>query len=299
MYTSGIGAATKVGLGIVALLALLVAAMGALQARPATAADGDPVLVYGGSVSGSGAAAVNIAPNANGNYVVSMTVPAGEDIGGIQVDITYNQTLFSAVTCPEERNADNGAQYVCNPDADPSNSVGKVSIVAAKVVSEPAPGGWGAGTFMLATVNFVVANGAPNTANAITDVTISGCSPALQGEDVTCSESPANLRALSIGSAPSFPWGDVNCSGLVTSTDISIIVQVAAGGLRPGSCTMPTDLNCANGVTSTDISIVVFIAAGGIFNLPPACLVPLAYAPSAGQTSHYVMAQGASIWEAI
>lgn len=268
MYTSGIGAGTKVWLGIFALLALFVAAMGALQARPATAADGEPVLVYGGTVSGSGAAALNIAPNANGNYVVSMTVPTGEEIEGIHVHITYNQTLFSSVTCPTERD-EAGAQFVCNPDADPSNTVGELRVVAVAVA--PAF----TGTVMLATVNFSVAGSAPTTANAISAVEIRGCSAT--GAVVTCQETPDNLRALSIGTA-STPeiWGNVNCSATMNAADANLLKRAAAGLAItvPDGCTVPTNINCTGATNAADANLAKRMAAGLAVVLPENCPPP-------------------------
>ena len=68
------------------------------------------------------------------------------------------------------------------------------------------------------------------------------------------------------------PWGDVNCSGAVTSTDINVVVYRAAGGANPfPGCTQTADLNCSGAITSTDISIILYIAAGGAYSPPETC----------------------------
>lgn len=78
----------------------------------------------------------------------------------------------------------------------------------------------------------------------------------------------AALPAAAIDSG--YQWGDVNCSGAVTSADISVVVAIAAGG-SAWYCGMPFDLNCSGTVSSSDISIVSFIAAGGTYTVPAAC----------------------------
>lgn len=82
--------------------------------------------------------------------------------------------------------------------------------------------------------------------------------------------------SMFIGSQPvaanSYPWGDLNCSGAVTSVEISAIVYIAAGGADPWpSCPMPADLNCSGAITSADISIMTYIAAGGAYAPPVLC----------------------------
>lgn len=82
--------------------------------------------------------------------------------------------------------------------------------------------------------------------------------------------------ALGIGANPvaatTYPWGDVNCSGAVTSTDINVVVFRAAGGANPfPSCTQSADLNCSGAVSSADISIILYIAAGGAYSPPTPC----------------------------
>lgn len=82
--------------------------------------------------------------------------------------------------------------------------------------------------------------------------------------------------AFGIGANPAaataYPWGDVNCSGAVTSTDINVVVYMAAGGSNPfPGCTQTADLNCSGAVTSTDISIILYIAAGGVYSPPGTC----------------------------
>lgn len=68
--------------------------------------------------------------------------------------------------------------------------------------------------------------------------------------------------------ATEHPLGDLNCSGAVTSADISIMMHVVAGGQRPGNCSTPVDLNCSGAPSSADISIIVHIAAGGEYERP-------------------------------
>lgn len=82
--------------------------------------------------------------------------------------------------------------------------------------------------------------------------------------------------SLAIGAQPStatsYPWGDLNCSGAVTSVEISAITYLAAGGDDPWpSCPMPADLNCSGAITSSDISIMLYIAAGGSYSPPVTC----------------------------
>lgn len=76
---------------------------------------------------------------------------------------------------------------------------------------------------------------------------------------------PANV------SATAYPRGDLNCSGSVTSLDISIETYMVAGGANPFECGQSADLNCSGALTSADISIMMFIAAGGIYAPPPGC----------------------------
>ena len=73
------------------------------------------------------------------------------------------------------------------------------------------------------------------------------------------------LAASTPVSAGHYPLGDLNCSGKVTSRDISIMMQVVAGAPRPGHCTTPIDLNCSGAPSSADIAIIVHLAAGGTY----------------------------------
>lgn len=69
----------------------------------------------------------------------------------------------------------------------------------------------------------------------------------------------------STGNAAGFPKGDLNCSGAVTSVDVSLEVLMAAGGSNPFECGQSADLNCSGAVTAVDISIIVSLAAGGSY----------------------------------
>lgn len=66
--------------------------------------------------------------------------------------------------------------------------------------------------------------------------------------------------------ATEYPLGDLNCSGAVTSTDISIMTYVVVGGARPAGCNTPIDLDCSGGPSAADVSIIVYIAAGGDYS---------------------------------
>jgi hypothetical protein len=68
--------------------------------------------------------------------------------------------------------------------------------------------------------------------------------------------------------ATEYPLGDLNCSGVVTSVDISIMMNAAVGIPRPAGCDTPIDLNCSGAVSSADISIIVHLAAGGTYTRP-------------------------------
>lgn len=66
--------------------------------------------------------------------------------------------------------------------------------------------------------------------------------------------------------ATTYPDGDLNCSGSVTSVEISAIVYLVAGGSNPWpSCPVSPDLNCDGQLSSVDISIMVYLAAGGSY----------------------------------
>lgn len=71
--------------------------------------------------------------------------------------------------------------------------------------------------------------------------------------------------------ATTYPKGDLNCSGAVTSLDISLEIHMVAGGTNPFECGQSADLNCSGTLTSTDISIMMFIAAGGNYTPPGSC----------------------------
>lgn len=72
--------------------------------------------------------------------------------------------------------------------------------------------------------------------------------------------------------ATTYPWGDLNCSGAVTSVEISAIVNIAAGAPDPWPwCPMPADLNCNGAISALDISIMINIAAGGSYTPPVPC----------------------------
>lgn len=68
--------------------------------------------------------------------------------------------------------------------------------------------------------------------------------------------------------ATEYPLGDLNCSGAVTSVDISIMMNAAVGIPRPAGCDTPIDLNCNGAISSADISIIVHLAAGGAYTRP-------------------------------
>jgi len=65
--------------------------------------------------------------------------------------------------------------------------------------------------------------------------------------------------------ATTYPKGDLNCSGAVTSLDINIEVLMVAGGSNPFECGQSADLNCSGTLTSVDISIMLHLAAGGTY----------------------------------
>lgn len=268
MLTSGFGPATRLSLGAMTLIALIVAAMGALHARQANAANGDPVLVYGGSVAGSGAQDVTIAPGGSGNYVVSMTVPAGEDIGGIYVKVAYNATPFSSVTC-SVGTVPAAAQIVCNPTATP----GEARIIAVNVTNPP-PAGFASGTFTLATLTFNVAGAAADLANAVTNITVEGCEPVGSPGDtaVTCGAPVRKNLVIDAGGGGGV-WGDINCSGVVNAADANLVKRASAGLpiTQPVGCTTPTDINCSGVTNAADANLAKRMASGLPVTLPVGC----------------------------
>ena len=65
--------------------------------------------------------------------------------------------------------------------------------------------------------------------------------------------------------ATSYPLGDLNCSGAVTSLDMVLETRLVAGGTNPFECGQSADLNCDGRLSSVDISIMVYLAAGGSY----------------------------------
>lgn len=261
MRTRTLGNPGFIALAMAAGLALLVLLTSPFAAKPVAAqntpdAAGDGTQILGGATSGT-TTAVNTTVGNSANYVISAVVPGDGNFYGAVVEITYDATKVTP-TCPEETVSGDTRVY-CN-DSYPGNKV-RIAIESSTVSGSEVIGM--TGTNSLVTISFLgEANTSPSP-SAITSMVVIGDCINGAGEDITCTATAGNLT---VGGGASFPWGDANCSGSVTSTDISIIVFVVAGGTRPAGCSQPIDLNCSSSMTSTDISMVVFIAAGGTIN---------------------------------
>lgn len=225
----------------------------AAQITPQVAGDG--TVIFGGTSEGA-SNDLTVGVGATEDYLISATIPVGGDFYGAGITIEFDSSKVSAF-CEIETVTIVGAftyRMVCNDDV-----AGQVTVILEGYKTDLSIGMSGTETF--GVIEFT---GIAETSNAITDVNVT--TNCINSDEETITDCDVDFGAVIVGDGEEIVWGDVNCDDAVDSVDISIVVFVAAGGTRPGSCTNPINLNCQQGVDSVDISMVVFIAAGGIIN---------------------------------